>query len=87
MARYVHPEVQDLLESPDEEGSVRLALVVNDGSVTEVRDEVHDLGGTVERQLPSGVLLVTVPLAQLPALCDVQDIESISPDEQMEVLV
>ena len=86
MARYVHPTIKKLLESPTEGESIRVALVIKDGSETHVSQSVERLAGQVERTLPSGVLLVEIPHTNLSELCELRDVESISPDEQMEIL-
>lgn len=86
MARYVHPDVRDLLEEPTEEGPVRLALVVKDGSDETVHRNVEQIGCSIERVLPSGVVLVEAPHDALAELCELSGLESISPTERMEVL-
>jgi len=44
MARYVHPEVRDLLEGQVEKDPVQLALVVEDGSEMEVHEQIEQIG-------------------------------------------
>lgn len=87
MARYVHPEVETLLDSEPRDERARLAVVPLDEGAETVRERINQLGANVERTLPSGVLLVEVSVSELRALLDVDGIASIAPDSQMEVLV
>lgn len=86
MARYVHPDVRELAESPTEGDSARVTLVPEEDRHSRVMDRVNQLEGNVDRELPSGVLIVEVPQENLATLVEAQGIESISPDEQMEIL-
>lgn len=86
MARYVHPDVRELADSPAEGDSARVTLVPEEDHISRIMDRVDQLGGSVARELPSGVLIVEVPQEQLTTLIEEQGIESISPDEQMEIL-
>lgn len=86
MARYVHPDVRDMMEDPTVKGPIRLALVVEDGAETEVQERVDGIGCSIERVLPSGVVLVEAPLDTLSELCELPGLESISPEDTMEVL-
>lgn len=86
VARYVHPDVRDLLDDPTRDGPVRLALVVDDGSDETVHRNVEQIGCSIERVLPSGVVLVEAPLDALAELCELPGLESISPTDTMEVL-
>lgn len=86
MTRYVHPDVRDMMEEPTADGPVRLALVIEDGVETEVQERVDRIGCSIQRVLPSGVVLVEAPLDTLSKLCELPGLESISPEDTMEVL-
>ena len=87
MTRYIHPDVKHIAENPLTDESIRLALVVKEDARSSVEERVVSNEGSVERVLPSGVLLVVIPQTNLSSLIDTHGIESISPDEQMEILV
>lgn len=86
MARYVHPDVEAYAQSASGDVCVRLALVVADGDGDAVRERIEELDGDVDRELPSGVLLVELAAARLPALFEVEGIDSISLASGMELL-
>lgn len=85
MARYTHPDVKEYVESASGE-RVRLALVPSESGAPDLRERLGQIEADIERELPSGVMLIEISVSQLPPLFDVEDIESISPAEGMEVL-
>lgn len=86
MARYIHPDVKDHVESASGETRVRLALVPAEGANNAVHERIRELDGDVERELPSGVLLVGISTCKLPQLFETEGIDSISPASGMEIL-
>ena len=83
MVRYIHPDVEDLASSPHTEEDARLALVASDSQASSVTSEVERLGGSVERTLPSGVIIVEIPTASLEDFFEIEVVESISPTDTM----
>jgi hypothetical protein len=90
MARYVTEEVQALME-PDStpaqtEGNVALAVVPGEESTPEeVTEQTNTHDGTVDRVLPSEVVLVEVPISNLEAFCEAP-FASVSETDRMRVL-
>lgn len=86
MARYLHPEVEEIRDDPDPEGAAKLVLMVEEDSVQQISERVTNHSGEVEHRLSSGRLIVKVPETEVESLCEPNSIESASLDEGMEVL-
>jgi hypothetical protein len=86
MTPQIHPDVEEIRDSPTSGESVSLALVVDQGSVSGVQQAVRDLSGTVEEVLPSGVLTITLSEDKVDELCEVEGDRSVSPDGDLRIL-
>lgn len=86
MPRYVTPEVRQELSDPDREGSMRLALVIQSGEVETIRERAREYGVTIDRELPSGVLLVSCPLEAGEQFIETEAIESVTKPDRMKTL-
>lgn len=86
MARYLHPEVEEIRDNPDPERVVKLVLMVEKEAVQQVSERVSNHSGEVEDRLSSGRLIVKIPETKVEALCEPDSIRSVSLDEGMEVL-
>lgn len=85
MARYIHPKIRDRAQDP-EDSRIRLAIVPTEGEADVVSTNIVQTEATIERTLPSGVLIVETTPEDLSILFDVEGIESISPCSTMETL-
>lgn len=86
MARYVTPEIRSVREDPEPGECVQLALVVSNDAVEEVEERVEDHGGTIDRHLPSDVLLASLPEDEVAGFCRTESLESVSRSDRMETL-
>lgn len=75
MARYVHPSVTDA--EGQEESSVTLVVVPEEGANDRVQTELRDLSTTVEEQ-SLGILEVTTPSDAIGEIVEIEGIRSIS---------
>lgn len=85
MDQYVSPDVATMRDNPSAGETVRLAIVP-DGEASVVEASVRDVGGRVERTLPSGVVIATVAEKQLADLCSTDVFASISLTDRMRTL-
>lgn len=86
MTPHIHPDVEDIRDSPEEGESVRLAIVPDEGESSSVAGNVESLGGEVHEVLPSGTLSATVKEQRVDELCETEGIMSISPDGELRIL-
>ena len=86
MTRYIHPEVQAYVDDRVD-SRVRLAVVPADGASHAIQESFDEFDASLERTLPSGVMIVAIHTSDLPSLFAVDGIESISPTSGMEILV
>lgn len=85
MSQYVSPGVAQMRDEPSMDDTVRLAIVP-EGETSEVEAIVREVGGTVERTLPSGIVIATVEEVQLEQLCSTDGFASISLTDRMRTL-
>ena len=86
MARYVTPEIEDIRENPQPGKNIDLALVVSDGSISEIKKRVNRHNGNIERHLPSDVLIINLPEQKLDSFCQTEQLESVSSPKRMSTL-
>lgn len=85
MARYVAPEVKEIAQS-GKESHHQLALIVQAGEMEEIRERTREFGGSIERELPSGILLISIRGDKLNEFISTSAIESISTTDRMRIL-
>jgi hypothetical protein len=85
MKTHLHPDVEEIRDSPERGEDARLVLVVDEDHEQAVADDVRDVG-RVEETPSSGVIVVTLPQQAVRDLCLREDIRSISPDDELRVL-
>lgn len=86
MARYVAPGVRAIEEDPTPGESVHLAVVPSNDATEAVKERIRDQNGDVERHLPSGVLVVSLPEPEVAAISQIESLESVSLSDRMETL-
>lgn len=85
MARYVASEIQDQISQENAGRDIDLALVVEHSEHDLIVGRVEEYGGSINRVLPSGVLLVSVPGDRLREFLESEALESASSPERMEI--
>jgi hypothetical protein len=86
MPPHIHPDVAEIRRSPREGERISLVVVVREGRTKSVAEEIQRLDGEVTDTLPSEVLTVSLLETKLNALCENEDIRSISPDGELRIL-
>jgi hypothetical protein len=86
MPPHIHPDVEEMLDSPEEGGRARLVLVVEEEELKAVVRQVRRLDGELHNRLPSGVLTISLPETSISDLCGLEVIRSISPDNELRIL-
>lgn len=85
---YLSPVVRTLRDDPVPGEEVTLLLSLADEEAadeTVIEETVADAGGTVEEKLQFNTVAVTVPHEGIPALCDLEGIESIETDDTIGI--
>lgn len=85
MAQYVAPEIQEWLDESPSTGERQLALVLDADAEAAVSDRAAEYDISVDRQLPSGVLLVTTTAADCRDFIETSLIKSVSAADRMAV--
>lgn len=85
MEPHLHPDVEEIRDSPERGEDVRLVLVVDKEHEQAVVGDIRDVG-RIKETPSSGVIVVTVPQQAVRDLCLREDIRSISPDDELRVL-
>jgi hypothetical protein len=83
MPSHVDQRIQDMRDKPTEGQSVSVLLGVS-GEKDIVADQVSELGGTVDADLPYGTLRVTVPETTLSRICSIESLQSIEARYQVQ---
>lgn len=86
MPKYVQPEVERLRDGPSSGAFADLVVVPEDGAEDAVRERVESLGIEVTREVEFGMLAVRVEETDIEDLCEVEDLRSVTFDEELEVL-
>jgi hypothetical protein len=87
MPPYIHPEVEHVRDEPTQGRTMRVVLVVEKGAIPEVVSQIRKIDEiALEREFKTNMLLVELPETEISQLCELENVESISPNEQMELL-
>jgi len=86
MAGYITPDVQEAIKSAVSGGRIRLALVPEEGEIATILDRADRYDASIDRELPSGVLLVEVSASAAEEFLSTAAIESASLPDRMEVM-
>jgi hypothetical protein len=85
MAQYVAPEVHEWLADSQPTSERKLALVFEADAEDAVRERAAEYNISIDRCLPSGVLLVTATAADCDEFIETSMIESVSTADRMTV--
>ena len=85
MARYIHPEVQQLADdpSPGETARVVLVLDVDAATIAERITERFDEVGIERTFTTAKMVLVRSPQERLTTLCELEDVAAVAPTDTM----
>lgn len=87
MPPYIHPEVERVRDDPEQGRTMRVVLAIEQGATSEVAERVIGLEGvTLEREFDTDMLLIESSETKIPQLCELEKVESISPNKQMRIL-
>lgn len=87
MARYTHPSVDRTRDDPDPDATMTVVLVVEEGYCDYVLERVNDVSeAIVEYVSDRDMIVVTLPETSIGSVLGMKHIESIAPDEEMEIL-
>lgn len=80
---YISQAVERSLRGLESRDEVELALVVESGT----RDHLEEVNSiAVDGELPSGVLLITVPAGEFDSLTAIPGVRSVSLRDQTEIM-
>lgn len=85
-ARYVHPGVENLVDDPTQGAVAKLALKLDEGMVSEVRQRVEEFDGVFVEQLTSDVVVVKLDETDVERFCSPDWIQSVAFTDEMEIL-
>jgi hypothetical protein len=87
MADFVHPDIKQLRDSP-EQGVMTTVVVVYEEGVDEdrVRTQANDCEGEIIDTLPDDIVVMRLPETSLEQLCGYSAVISVSPDDKKTVL-
>lgn len=82
---YIHPRIERLRDNPSPNETTRVVVVLAEGVTGACTTEIDAITtATIERTFDeSGMLLVDVPEAQLPALCSLDGFDAVAPPDTM----
>mgnify|MGYP006310082521 CR=1 FL=1 len=83
MARYIELEGSEWMYHSDPHDEMRLALVLEEGTATDIKSRASEYEISVDRRLPSGVLLVTARASRAREFVDISAIRSVSTADGM----
>lgn len=86
MPHYIQPGVEELRTDPSPGEYAELVLVPTEGAEESLRANVDALGIEITRDIEFGMMAVRVEETAIDELCEVADLQSITFDEEMEVL-
>jgi len=87
MAQYITPEVRDILSASDSETAVTLALVPENGSGSDIKTRAGNYPTvSVQRELPSGVLIVDCQVSSADEFLSTSKIASASRPDRMRIM-
>lgn len=85
-ARYVHPSVEDVIENPTQDASAELALKLDEGRVSTVRQRVREFDGEFVDRLTPVVVVVKLDEPDIEGFCSPEWIQSIAFPDEMRIL-
>lgn len=86
MARFVTSELQNAISEAEPGSEIEIVIVPSDESEDDVYRRVEEFDVKIERELPSGVLLVTSPTNVVSDFMSTSAIASVSLPDRMEIM-
>lgn len=86
MSAYIAEEVDTLIREEGGPESVDLLIGVREGHLSDIKQDVQNIGGTDIEELPFNSLSASVPKPSVNHVCNLDGVESVELDEGMEVL-
>ncbi|WP_049936619.1 hypothetical protein [Haloplanus natans] len=83
MDQYIEPSVSDWINQSSPEDERQFALVPKEGAAPEIESRADSYGVTVDRILPSGVILITASAGSFGEFVDTASIQSVSVTDGM----